>query len=346
MEIGIVGIGNVSGNRLAIALNSQHGIEVVALNFEMPAGATPPAEMMLLPPGPIVTGRDGRSWNNPNPQGIVDYFRLRGLKIPIDIEHATEKKAPQGEPAPAVGWHPDLYAKADGSVWAKSDWNPKGREMLMNREYSYYSPAYIIDKETKNIIGIKSVGLTNSPNLQIPALNREEKTQGGGSIMELEQLLAALGLPAGTTFAAALNHIASMKTNLATALNSAENPSLDRFVPRADYDVALNRATTAEIELKTVKSNQLETEINSVIKAALEVGKISPSTKDYHIACCRQEGGLERFREYCKNAPVVADASNLDTKIPKHGTALNAEEREVCSLMGLSEEEYIKANKQ
>jgi len=331
---------------LLVALNSLQGdVEVIALNFELPAGTEPPAELMLIPPGKIVKGRDGRAWNNANPQGIVDFFKARGLKIPIDIEHATELKAPKGDEAPAVGWHPDLEARADGSIWAKTEWNPRGNQMVMNREYSYYSPAIIYDKATMNIVGIKSVGLTNTPNFDIPALNSEDKTKGASS-MELEQLLAALGLPAGTTFAAALNHIAQMKTNLATALNQAQSPPLDRFVPRADYDTALNRATTAETALKTVQDQQLETAINTEIDAALQAGKITPATKDYHVAQCRQEGGLERFKAFVATAPKVADATDLDKRKPEHGTALNAEEKAICSQLGISEEDYLKANKE
>jgi len=347
MKIAIIGTGHSNLQQLQLALNSlQDSHEILALNFELTAGATPPAEMMLIPPGLRVTGRDGRSWNNPDPAAIVRFFQERGLKIPVDIEHATELKAPQGEPAPAMAWGTGLEARPDGSVWAKTEWTPKGAEMVMNREYSYYSPAIIFDKATMNIVGIKSVGLTNTPNFPIPALNREDKTKGASS-MELEQLLASLGLPAGTTFAAALNHIASMKANLTTALNQAQNPTLDKFVPRGDYDTALNRATTAETELKTLKEGQLETAINTEIDTALKAGKITPATKEYHVASCRQEGGLERFKEFAKAAPVIADASNLDTKkVGDQGTALNAEEKAVCVALGISEEDYLKVNKE
>lgn len=330
---------------LDVALNSEMGsCEVTALNFELSSvDNAPPAEMMLIPPGPVVTGRDGRSWNNPNPQGIINYFKAQGRKIPIDIEHATELKGPKGEPAPAVGWYPDLVAKPDGSIWGKTDWNPKGRDLMINREYSYYSPAIIYDKATMNIVGISSVGLTNKPNFAVPALNREQE-QKGASTMELEQLLVALGLPAGTTFAAALNHIASMKTSLATALNHAENPPLDKFVPKADYDLALNRATSAEEKITAQAKEVLETAINSEIDAALKAGKITPATKDYHIAQCRQDGGLERFKAFAAVAPKIAEASDLDKRRPGQDTALNAEEQALCDMMGINVEDYKKTN--
>ena len=163
--------------------------------------------------------------------------------------------------------------------------------------------------------------------------------------MELEQLLASLGLPAGTTFAAALNHINQMKTNLATALNAVQSPPLDKFIPKADYDLACNRATSAETELTTLKGQQLETSINSEINAALAAGKITPSTKDYHVAQCRQEGGLERFKQFAAASPVIAATTNLDKKnAESQDTALNAEDTAVCEMMGISVEDYKKHN--
>ncbi|MBT0664772.1 hypothetical protein KI809_10715 [Geobacter pelophilus] len=327
---------------LAIALNSAVEESGIALCFELAAGAEPPAEIMLVPPGSMVKGRDGRAWNNRNPAALVDFYRQRGLKVPLDIEHATELRAPKGESAPAMAWVTNMKDKPDGSVWGVLDWTPKGREMVLNREYSYYSPAYFYNPKTMDLAGVKSIGLTNSPNIpELPALNHEEEK--GASPMTLEELLQALGLPAGTTFAAALNHIAQMKTSLATALNHANNPPLDKFVPKADYDLALNRAVTAESTLTTLKTEQLDVAINTEIDAALKAGKITPSTKDYHIANCRQEGGLERFKAFVATAPAVVQDSTLDgKKVPESGVALNAEEQQIADMFGNSPEDLKK----
>lgn len=334
------------GVELAVALNSSCEChEVLALNYELPQGAdAPPAEMMLIPPGQRSTGRDGRAWNNRDPAGIIRFFKARALDIPVDIEHATELKGPKGEAAPAMAWVKSLEARQDGSVWGTMEWTPKGAEMVMNREYRYYSPAIIFDKNTMNILGIKSVGLTNTPNFAVPALNRADNPQGG-TPMELEQLLASLGLPAGTTFAAALNHIAKMKSDHAIALNQAQNPSLDLFVPRAEYATALNRATEAEAELTSIKTAAVEVAINTEIDSALAAGKITPATRDYYVAQCRQEGGLDRFKDFVKVAPAIATDTGLDGRKLQDGVALNAEEKALCLAMNISEEDYLKANK-
>lgn len=161
----------------------------------------------------------------------------------------------------------------------------------------------------------------------------------------LKKLLLALGLPETTTEEAALNHVTTLRSDHAIALNQAQNPPLDRFVPRADYQLALNRATTLETELTSIKNAGLETAINTEIDAALQAGKITPATKDYYIAQCRQEGGLERFRDFVKVAAVVGADTNLDDKDPsKTSTALNAEQLEVIERCGLTVEDFKKAN--
>lgn len=330
---------------LKTALNSQEdNHDILAINFELaPSGNLPPSEIMLIPPGASVTGRDGRAWNNANPQGIVDWFHARNLKIPFDIEHATELKAPKGEAAPAMAWGINLEAKPDGSIWSSVEWTPRGAEMIMNREYSYYSPAIIFDKTTMNIVGIKSVGLTNTPNFHIPALNRQTQQE---ETMTLTALLAALALSPTATFDDALNSIAGLKSNLATALNQAQNPSLDKFVPKADYDLAVNRANDAEGKLTAQAKETLEAAINSEIDAALQAGKITPATKEYHVAQCRQEGGLDRFREFVKAAPAVGESSGLDKKKPgEEGAALNAEEAKIAAMFGNSVEDIGKYGK-
>lgn len=316
-----------------------------ALNFELSApAAAPPAELPLIPAGSPVMGRDGRSWNNPNPQGVVDYFTSRGVDLPFDIEHSTELKAPQGDAAPAAAWVKKLIPHDDGSVWGAIDWNDNGRELVMNREYRYYSTVLIYNKTTGDIVGISSVGLTNKPNLDVTALNHEQNNNT--EVYMLKKLLAALGLAETSTEDVALNHIATLKSDLTTALNRAQTPDLALFIPRAQFDAACNKANNAEKALNELKSAETEKALNSEIEAALKAGKIVPATKEFYIAMCRQEGGLAKFKEFVAAAPVIGGESNLDNHnidAGGEGKALNAAQKEVCAKMGISEEDYAKA---
>jgi len=317
---------------------------ILALNMDATGSeqqAQPPKAIMLVPPGNHIEGRDGRTWNNTTPAKIIQHFEANGLDIPVDIEHATHLKAPQGNPAPAVGWCNGLEARSDGSVWGNIEWNDAGRDMVLNRQYRYYSPVFVVASKSMEIAGIASIALTNKPNLEVSALNREETK--GEENMNITQLLTALGLPATATFEDALNHIGKLKGDLTLALNTANNPPLDKFVPKADYDLALNRVTEAETKLAEHSKAVLETAINTEITAALKAGKITPATQDYHIEQCRQSGGLDRFKAFVAAAPAVAIDSALNTKTPDGTeTAMNSELMKMAEMMGNTAEDIKK----
>lgn len=307
---------------------------------------TIPEWVELIPPGQVV-GRDGRSWSNSNPQGIIDAFNALGMDLPVDIEHATELKAPRGEAAPAAGWIKGLQERGDGSVWGRVEWNPLGRDLVGGKQYRYLSPVILYQKDSGLIAGLTSVALTNRPNLNLQALNHQiGSTEHPKENSMLKALLAALGLPEDATAEQALAKITTLKTDLATATNHASSPSLEKFVPRADYDAALGRANNAEQQMTAIKKEQQETAVNAAIETALAEGKITPATADYHKAQCAQEGGLQRFVDFCKAAPVIGDPSGLDGKDPgKDGKALNAQEEQVASMFGNSAEDIAKYGK-
>lgn len=328
-----------------MALNHEHTAPQAALNFELPqAGGPAPEWIQLLPAGSPIVGRDGRSWSNDIPAGIVDAFAADGKPMPLDWEHATELKAPKGEPAPAAGWIVELELREDGSLWGRVEWTPRGAVAVGNKEYRFISPVFIYDRATSLIMKLTSVGLTNRPNLYLQALNRQHHEEEAPM---LKKLLQALGLSETATEEAALNQITKLQGDLATALNRAEQPSLDKFVPKADYDAVVAKAANTEQTLKTVQDHITETAINTEIDAALKAGKITPATVDYHKAQCRQEGGLDRFKAFCQAAATVAADSNLDTKKPgdSEAAALNAEEARVAAMFGNSAEDITKYGK-
>lgn len=324
--------------------------ERVALCFELPADGSAPEWIQLIPPGEQIQGNDGRSWINDNPQGVLDYFtalQSKGRDLPIDWEHSTELKAPNGEEAPTAAWAINMEIREGGSIWAKVDWNERGLNSVKSREYRYISPVLVYHKKTFQIIGIDSVGLTNKPNLHLIALNASMNipltNEQEIAMNEAQKIRALLGLGDKATTEELETAINSMKSEHATALNAANNPSLDKFVPRTDFDTAMNRAQTAEDKLKKQADTKRDDEIDTAINSALEAGVITPATKEYHTAACREEGGLERFSEFVKAAPVIGDDTGLDKKVPgEDGKALNAEEQKVAGMFGNSAEDIAK----
>lgn len=327
----------------SIALNSQspaQGLRM-ALNVELPGQV--PEWVQLIPAGPTITGQDGRSWRfgEVEARSVLAWFAERkGAPCLIDWEHASEHLAPKGHEAPAAGWITALELR-DGALWGRVEWTERAAAQIARREYRFLSPVFLHTQEDRRILRLVSAGLTNNPNFLSTALNQQGRQEVS---MTLEQLIAALGLPAGSTFEQALTAINAMKTDLVTARNQAQAaPSLDKFVPRADYDKAVAKAENAASELAAFKKAQADAEVEAEIEAALKAGKITPATRDYHKAQCQAEGGLARFREYVKAAPVVAPDSGLGGKAPEgQDKALNAEERRIAEMFGNSPEDLAK----
>jgi len=308
---------------------------IQALCRALPAGDGPPGWLLLVPAGRF-EGRDGRFWVNDRPDEVVAAFEAAGQPLPIDWEHATEIKAPAGDPAPAAGWITALEVRG-GEVWGLAEWTGAALEQIKAKAYRYYSPAFLFDPDSRRVVALTSVGLTNRPNLHVPALNQRQE-----HAMQ-KSLLAALGLPETADDKAALDAVTALKARLDTALNAAKTPNLEQYVPRADYDAALNRAKEAEAKLVEMERQRLEAEIEAEIEKALEAGKITPATVDYHKAQCRLEGGLERFRQFVEAAPaIVGRKDQAGGRPPEQGHALCAEERYVCAQLGIPEDEFSK----
>lgn len=93
----------------------------LALNFE---SGTAPEWIQLTPPGHLIRGRDGREWRMPDPHAVVG--RFDPAKEPqIDLEHSSQLLAPNGMPAPAVGWIKQIEVR-DGAIWGRVEWNADG----------------------------------------------------------------------------------------------------------------------------------------------------------------------------------------------------------------------------
>jgi phage I-like protein len=288
----------------------------------------------------------------------VEKFRTNGLDLPLDWEHASELKAPKGESAPAAGWITALEVRDGGSLWGKIDWTESGSKSICAREYRYVSPGFYHDK-TGTIIGLSSAGLTNKPALKLAELAREQEETMNPELLKLlklddkatpEQVLAACQELAkkGDALVQHQTEIAAIKAKqaeteqqLATA--RAAVPGLDKFVPRADYDLALARVKRLEDDNASTKALAHRQEVETEITNAVKAGKVAPASVEIFRKQCESTGGLAIFREFVKTAPTVVSADEVIRNRRPEGSgkvALSSEERKFISRMGLTEDEY------
>ena len=165
-----------------------------AATVELPEGASPPREILLLPAGRIPTRpHDGRApWHNPDADAVVAATRELRLDLPVDYEHQGELTRKNGQPAPAAGWIKRLFARA-GEVWGEVEWTARAAGHIKAREYRFISPAFEHDKATRVVKRIVGAALVNNPALYMKAIAKSENNTE--EIMDLDKLRKALGLP-------------------------------------------------------------------------------------------------------------------------------------------------------
>lgn len=318
-----------------------------ALNFTENGKA--PEWVMLIPAGNRIEGRDGRWFSNPNPELIVERFETDGSEVVFDYEHATELEPMEGHPA--AGWVKKIENR-DGAIWGKVDWTQRALQMIEGKEYRFISPAIYFDPTSFEIYAVSSAALTHKPNFDMPALNkRGDHSQNNNSQINHPQnnpmettmdkqsriaLCSKLGLAAEASDTSILDAVSVLQENEQKALNSAQQPSLDKFVPRADHDQVISKLEKAQNTINEANDR----DITALVDDAISGKKIAPTSRDYHLAACRQDP--EAFKKYIETAPVldIALNSGLDDKQIPGGGELTAEDKALCSELGISEDEY------
>ncbi len=162
--------------------------------------------------------------------------------------------------------------------------------------------------------------------------------------MKLSKLIAdALGLSEDATEQDAATAINTLKSEKEVALNRANTPDLNKFVPKATFDTAINRAETAENLLAEIHSQ----EIDALVQAAVEDGKVAPADKEMYVGLCRTKEGVEQFKKFVQGAPKIATNAQVKTpKTPDGKQKLEEHEIAMCRTMGVTEEEFLAAKQQ
>ena len=275
-------------------------------------------------PANLFSGRDGRSWNNSDPDGVVASFEM---KLPFDVEHATETREGNTE---AVGWIVELQNRA-GEIWARVEWNAEGNELIEGKKFGFYSPAFDYSPVDGRVVAMSSAGLTNKPNLSVPALNNQED-----STVKLPLILIQkLGLAEDATAEQAVTAINAMQAQHQVALNAQQDPT--KFIPAATHQLALNRAQDLETKLAAIEKDK----VDSLVDAAVAAGKVAPADKEMYLSLCRTEEGRAQFTAWCSRAPVIADSDPVKGGKPPLTNQLSADELALCRKMNNKPEEFL-----
>ncbi len=311
------------------------GRQAAVLAFEMLAAApdavVAPEWVQVFPLGPEIHANDGRFFRLMDPVALVARIKAGSFPILVDYEHRSF----YGLDSQAAGWCHDVELRADG-IWARVEWTAAARKKIEEREYRFISPEFDVHLETQEISSLSAISLVNRPAFKMAAI---AAAQHSGD-QKMKNIAAALGLPESATEETILAKINERKTELASARMP---PAPDKYMPRADYDTAIARATTAETELAALKKAGREAEIETVIASAIKDGKIAPASKAHYIALAQGSAdGFEQVKQLCASLPKVI----ADPKIPGSAAVegeLSEYEQHMAASLRLTPEEYKKA---
>ena len=344
---------------------------VIASSIELEAKSGVVATNVLLLPFGEHHGRDGRGpyvlADRAHADAVIAATRkVQGsADLPFDYDHQSFHAQRVGGQAKAAGWidPASLTVAADG-IRGDVAWTKPAEAALAAREYRYHSPYFMVDKASRRITRLVNAGLTNTPNLDLPALASQEPGASpaeGRSMKTIAQLLSAtalgaLGLTAESDNEAALAAIdqlvedeaglekalASIRTKLgvdddadeAVVLASIDSgggePDPRKFVPIGALKDVQGRLGALE-----------EEKVIATVDAAIEGGKLTPAQRDWAVKLGKKEIG--ELQSFLGTAPAFhGDKTVTGQPIPEKGK-LTDEERAICAQQGLTEEEFLAA---
>lgn len=300
------------------------GVFVVDVLSAATAGQEP--EWIQIAPRGRHTARDGRSFDF-NPEALAARFVTDKVDIVVDLDHATAKKAMLGEAAPAHGWIKTVEARPEG-LFGKVEWLDAGKAVLAARTHRYLSPT-VPHTEDGRVTWIHSVALVAAPALSMPAIASAAPTSKEAP-MTLAKIATLLSLSAAADETSCLTAIATLQARVDPAVHQA---TLD----------ALSAKTT---EFDTLSASIRKEKVHAALEDALKAKKISPAQREQYETLCATDAGFEQVKKIFETMSTALSASGLDNKpTPDGGVAtLSAIDREIMKEMGLSEEDFRKAN--
>lgn len=324
---------------------------VAACSFALDA-TTP--YLVLIPEG-IFRGIDGRPLDAPHweltperGRQIATALNQRSIDMVVDYEHATLKAQETGEPAPASGWLKPAgfqYIEGVGLCSAEFEWTQKANGFIEAKEYKYISPVFFYNKAGE-VLGLHSVALTNTPNLdQLPearlaAAAQDFLSQQFNEDSQMEEFLKLmrkkLGLPETATdedfLTAANSAFTKMDDAFGTAFVTSDQTLVAAIEKAIEVKVAANssRATVdpaqyvpmavyqeAVVNASDTAAKAATKEINDLITAACSDGRLTGKAT------------IDWIKEQAKTNPEFAKA-HIDS-LPKIA-ALSQKQTETVDL--------------
>jgi phage I-like protein len=287
----------------------------------------------------------------------------------IDYDHQSVFSAIPGVGgrAPAAGWIKELAVRDDG-IWGRVEWTQAAASAVKAGEYKYLSPVFLHDKAGKVQV-IRMAALTNTPQLDLVTVTASSLLipQPLSSLTDgqpMETILKALGLAADASEADILAAIKKMQdgsadvakaaglkesansAQIVQAVNSAFAAVKDKGDAQVDPTkyVPIEMFTTLQQSVNSMTATLAEEKATEAVRAGMAAGKITPAQKEHFLAMYKKDSVF--FEQFMSTAPVLTASQLPAAKRPAGDAVLDDADQAVMSMMGLSQEEFLKTRKQ
>jgi phage I-like protein len=129
-----------------------------------------PTEFRVFPAGKFSTTKGDYFFTPRSAKSVMELYASRGNPLKGDYEHQTDAVAmgfpPIEAPASIIEMVPEVRMDAAGApeLWVTGvKWTDRARGMLESGEYAMFSPVFPYDKETREVLGLLRIALTNDP---------------------------------------------------------------------------------------------------------------------------------------------------------------------------------------
>ncbi len=218
--------------------------DILRLSVFVPEGE-PPSEFRIFKVGLTETCYGAYLFDEISAAMVMKTFSEQGNDLMVDYEHKSlDPWAPAGAGKAAGFYRIELRG---GECWAVDvRWTPRAGDELRNREWRFFSPAAVIDRESGRIESLINIALTNMPaTTRMDPLMASRLLPPTAAPTTAEEtidmsnlgLLAILGLAAAATEKEIADEVTALKSRAAdasalqrTLLSTTGAPSVDTAI--------------------------------------------------------------------------------------------------------------------
>lgn len=273
-----------------------------------------------------------------------------GNVLPIDFDHRSFGTQGAAD-SRAAGWITAMDVQGD-RVWASVEWTPDGIKALSDRTYRFVSPVFKT-RADGSVALIEGAGLVNNPAL--PQLR--QLASRDDNMDPIEEIAGLLGLPTDKPedIVGRVGALLGAETQLASIMavagikgDDAGTQICARLQQGAVVDPAKYVPLSAFTELQTQFASLQASVHGDKAAAALDRaradGKLVPAMETWATELASKD--LAQFEAWAAAAPVMVTPGQrqLAGRVPPVKTdALDDIERQVASMMGVSEDAFLAA---